>query len=263
MLNGIISESDAEMTRAIINTILAGASSLVTSVTIMVGMTHFKNQSFSSHVLQGCLVSGGISVANVATLMIQPYGAMAIGIVTGAVTTLNYLCLEPLFRDSWNLPCSSGIFSFHGVSALVSSIAATAMASMSEDNDGLIIYHNSLYPIYPARVPSMNDTSCLERVGEIISNYPFLEDKAQSRSAYQQAGYQGIGLLLSFCTATIGGVITGYILRFSADRCGNSMPCKVWQDESFVLNRRRRSTTSQGRNRNISIEISDDETHSF
>ena len=38
MLNGI-SESDAEMTRAIINTILAGASSLVTSVTIMVGMT--------------------------------------------------------------------------------------------------------------------------------------------------------------------------------------------------------------------------------
>ena len=261
MLNGIISESDDEMTRAIINTILAGASSLVTSITIMVGMSHLKNRSFNSHVLQGCLVSGGISVASVATLMIQPYGATAIGIITGAVTTLNYLCLEPLFRDSWNLPCSSGIFSFHGVSAMISSVAAIVMASMSEDTDGLVIYHNSLYPIYPARVPSMNYTKNLERIGEIISNYPFLEDKAESRSAYQQAGYQGVGLLISFTTAAIGGIFTGYILRFSEERCGNTMPCTVWQDESFILNRRR---YYEGRKRSsVGLEIPDIEVSSF
>lgn len=45
------------------------------------------------------------------------------------------------------------MLSFYGVPAVIGGLSAASMAALSEVLDGAVLYHNSLYPIYPARVP--------------------------------------------------------------------------------------------------------------
>ena len=247
-LNGLVTESDAEMCRVIINTLLAQTSSILASLTVMVGVLHIKGEPLKFTVLLGSLVSGGITVGCIATLMLQPYGAITVGLISGYISTTSYLLLEPLIKDRLNLPCSDGMLSFHGVAAFVSGIAGALLALMSEESDGVINYYNSLYPIYPARVPACESSSgrpCPANRGEIISTYPFLEDKAQSRSAADQAGFQAAGLALALSVAVIGGLLTGLVVKISSEKCGNRFPSNVWRDETFILNKRKMTTAGE------------------
>lgn len=66
----------------------------------MMGVSHGKNRPFSGHVLQGCLVSGGVAVGSVATLMVQPFGALAIGVAAGASATVTFLFIEAQVRKA-------------------------------------------------------------------------------------------------------------------------------------------------------------------
>ena len=250
ILNSIVSESDAEMTRAITNTLLSEVSALVTVSAIMISVAHVRERSFDAHLLQGAFISGGVGVGAVGTLMVQPYGAMLVGMVTGIVTSFSYLYLETLFQKQFNIPSSGGILSFHGISATVGGLTSVIMASISESESGLVIYYNSLYPLYPARVPTdehCNDKDCIYTLGTIISNYPFLEDKAMSRSALDQALHQGYGLVATIGVAVVGGLITGTLIKVSSERCGNSFPVRAWHDESFLLNRRNEREGSRRR----------------
>ena len=145
-----------------------------------------------------------------------------------------------LAREFWGLPASNGVLSFYGVSALLGSLTGVIMALLSEDEGGTVVYYKSLYPIYPARVPvqdTCSDELCYAKLGEIISNYPFLEDSARGRTAAEQASFQAIALLVCALAAFLGGGCTGLLVRLSATRCGNACPPGVWMDGSFMLNK--------------------------
>lgn len=248
IINAIQAESDADMGRAIINTIMAQVGSMVFSLSIMAGVTHVNDRMYDYHVLQGSFVSGGVAIASSATLMVQPFGALIIGLITGLISTVFYLTIEDLIQTRWRLPCTSGLFSFHGIPAFLGGIAAAILASISEARHGTISYHNSLYPIYPARVPdvdSCKNTTCSYTFGEIISNYPFLEEKALGRSARMQALFQLVGILMALTFAIFGGLTVGLVNNFSLDKCGNEFPTSAWNDESFLLNQRQRSFRRQ------------------
>ncbi|XP_059091344.1 ammonium transporter Rh type B-like [Tigriopus californicus] len=248
IINAIQAESDADMGRAIINTIMAQVGSMVFSLAIMVGVTHINDRMYDYHVLQGSFVSGGVAIASSATLMVQPHGALIIGLVTGLISTVFYLTIEDLIQARWRLPCTSGLFSFHGIPAFIGGITAAILAAISEARHGTISYHNSLYPIYPARVPdvdSCKNTTCSYTFGEIISNYPFLEEKALGRTAGMQALFQLIGVLMALTLAIMGGLTVGLMNNLSSDKCGNEFPNTAWNDDSFLLNQRQRSFRRQ------------------
>ncbi len=237
-LNGLVTESDAEMCRVVVNTLLAQTSSVAASLGLVIGTAHVNGSAMNFSILLGSLVSGGVSVSCVAQLMLQPSGAVMIGCVTGLLTTLFFQFAEPRLQRRLLLPSPSGALSFHGMAALISGLAAIVAAMVSAESGGIVDYYNSLYPIYPARVPQT------ETAGRalIISTYPFLEEKARGRTAEQQAAFQALGLALCVGLALLGGMLTGFLTRLSSERCGNRFPREIWRDESFLLNRRRRTS---------------------
>ncbi len=91
-----------------------------------------------------------------------------------------FLAVRPLF--------------FHCIPALLSGLASVLMAGLSEDSQGVLAYHNTLYHLYPARIPA-SDAACKNdgtpcRL-EIISKNPFLNTKGHhGRTAAEQALFQ-------------------------------------------------------------------------
>ncbi len=88
---------------------------------------------------------------------------------------------------------SSSFLFFHCIPALCSGIVGVILAGLSEDGKGVLPYHNSLYHIYPARIPTggrcgHDGAPCR---AEIISSNPFLETKGyHGRTALRQALHQ-------------------------------------------------------------------------
>ena len=76
--------------------------------------------------------------------------------------------------------------------ALISAAVGIIMAGISEDREGMVLYYESLYHLYPARIPTSDRCTVSQSPCklEIISTNPFLEGKARGRSAAEQAGFQ-------------------------------------------------------------------------
>ena len=156
VINSITSESDSELTRAFVNTVLGGVSCYVAFSTLTSATNSVKGSTFKALSSQSAMRSGGIAVGSVATLMIRPFGAIAIGMFAGLVSATSLLFLEPYFQKRFSLPHSNGLLSFNGFPAAISGLVGILMAALSEEVNGVITYHMSLYPIYPGRVPSMD-----------------------------------------------------------------------------------------------------------
>ncbi len=247
LFNSMGSESDADTTRATVNTVFAAGAAATAAAAISTAMAgvvkgdepRAQNPSniINSSIL-GALVGGGVAAGTIGTLMIQPFGAAAVGWVAGIAGTVFFTMLELKHPALMGKP---GVLSFHGLPALMSGLVGVVMAAISEDASagGGLIYHMSLYPIYPARIPRSDDTgsscaeaeSCGASLGEIISNFPFLEGLARGRSAAVQAAYQAATLVATAMLAAFGGAATGAIVRVSAAKCGNSYPLAACLDE--------------------------------
>ena len=201
LLNGVTSESDGDLSRCLVNTLICSVTSIVTSY--VVAMAH--DQFIPTKVMNipnRVILNGCIAASSCATLMLQPYGAMILGMVTGVATTLAFIYMED----------EQGVLAFHGLPALLGGVSSAVLAALAEDKEGPIVYHKSLYATYPARIPS--ETSPL--LGEILSNYPFLEDKAASRTSLGQAGFQVLGIVVVVLTGFAVAVLNGICLRISA-----------------------------------------------
>lgn len=197
--------------------------------------------------------------------MLQPYGALTLGLLTGASSVAFALFCEPWLRRRLGLPMSDlsyDILSTHAIPSLVGGLAAVPMAAMSENVNGWINYHHSLYPIYPARVPSNCSTeTCTAIVEEIIGNYPYLLTRSMSRTAAEQAGFQAIGLATTLTWASIGGFLCGIAMVISANRCGNAYPRSVWSgvgDEAGILSFSRRKWPSRDQQQQRHLERRED-----
>ena len=98
VLNGLSSEGDAGMTRSLVNTFLSSGSACVASCAVALGVAHVRERPLrAGPTLEGAVVSGGVAVGAVATLMLQPFGAAAIGIVAGALSMGVKMALEDKF----------------------------------------------------------------------------------------------------------------------------------------------------------------------
>lgn len=102
-------EGDAQH-RAIINTYLSLASCCVTSFAISAALT--PDHKFDMVHIQNSTLAGGVAVGTAANLMLEPYGALFVGVVAGTLSVVGYskftVHIYSVERNTFQ-PCSMGV----------------------------------------------------------------------------------------------------------------------------------------------------------
>lgn len=75
-------------------------------------------------------MAGGVAVGTIADMMIQPYGAMIIGSVAGAISTIGFQYLTPALK-SLKLHDTCGVNNLHGMPGIISGIIGIIVAAVA------------------------------------------------------------------------------------------------------------------------------------
>lgn len=165
--------------RAITNTYISISASVV--LTFIISALVGKGKEEAVHV-QNATLAGGVAVGTIADKNIGLFGAMIIGSLAGTISTLGYKFLtERLKKIKIHDTC--GVHNLHGLPGILSGLAGIVVASMPVKS----LYQDNLAE------------QCL--------------GGGLNRSSATHAGYQAAGLALTIGMATVGGLVTGVILR--------------------------------------------------
>ncbi|XP_046626706.1 ammonium transporter Rh type B isoform X1 [Neodiprion virginianus] len=186
--------------RAIINTLLSIAGSCVAAFATSALVS--KNNKFNMVHVQNSTLAGGVAVGTAAGMMCEPFGALIIGSIAGALSVLGYRYLTPLIQKFLRIHDTCGVHNLHGMPGVLAGIFGALMAGLATLED----YRYSLYEIFEARAPSSP-----KELGEINDDYPV--KPGQDRTAGQQAGYQLLTLLVTILIAIVTGLVTGFIIK--------------------------------------------------
>ncbi|XP_062556868.1 ammonium transporter Rh type B-like, partial [Armigeres subalbatus] len=193
----------ADQERAIINTYLSLAGATVATFILSAMVSHDKKLEMV-HV-QNSTLAGGVAVGSVCNLLIQPFGAVLVGITAGVISVLGYRILTPALLSKFRISDTCGVNNLHGMPALLSALYSALYASVATPED----YGNTLTSIFPAM--KLNSTLTEEDLHEyIIGGY--------NRSAIMQGVYQLLAISLTVIIAIIGGLLTGLVLKSSSMR---------------------------------------------
>ncbi|KAK5643396.1 hypothetical protein RI129_007241 [Pyrocoelia pectoralis] len=182
--------------RAVINTYLSLASCCVTAFAVSAIFT--PGHKFDMVHIQNSTLAGGVAVGTAANMMVEPYGAVIIGIVAGSLSVVGYSKLTPLINSKLNIHDTCGVHNLHGMPGVLAGLIGALMASIATEET----YHQGLYELFPARAPTSP-----QHQPEIPN--PIIGD---GRSASSQAAYQLLALVVTVAIAIIAGVITGFII---------------------------------------------------
>ncbi|RNA27205.1 Rh type B glyco [Brachionus plicatilis] len=177
--NSATAVNDEAKTRAIVNTYLSLAGSCVTTFMISVIVTRGKLNMVH---IQNATLAGGVAVGAVADVITRPVGSVIIGSFSGIVSTLGFQYLSPLLKKI-NIHDTCGVHNLHGVPGIISGIASGIVAAVA--NRDIFGGNNS-------------------------TEY---SDGGLGRTGVEQGGYQILALVLTLGMSTVGGILTGLLMR--------------------------------------------------
>uniref|UniRef100_A0A8C6KAT3 Rh family, C glycoprotein, like 1 n=1 Tax=Nothobranchius furzeri TaxID=105023 RepID=A0A8C6KAT3_NOTFU len=166
--------------RAVINTYIALAASVVTAVAIS-SMFHSKGKLDMVHI-QNATLAGGVAMGTSAEFMISPYGALIVGFFMGIISTFGYVIVTPFLAKSLKLQDTCGVHNLHAVPGMLGGFIAAIVAAFASDS---VYSHQGLINTF-------------DLTGEYAS-----------RTMSTQGGYQAAGTCVAMAFGLIGGAIVG------------------------------------------------------
>ncbi|XP_046383541.1 ammonium transporter Rh type A isoform X4 [Ischnura elegans] len=206
--------------RAIINTYFSLAACCVTAFAVSAAVT--KGFKFDMVHIQNATLAGGVAVGTAADMMVQPYGALLIGMAAGTLSVFGYHFLQPFLLSKINLHDTCGVHNLHGMPGVMAGLVGAIMAGIASETD----YSYSLYLQFPARAPPANSSEYTEIFQALNSVQP-----GDNRSAQAQAGYQLLALGCTMVIAIVAGLVMGFILRLPAL---SQVPPELLYDDKFT-----------------------------
>lgn len=182
--------------RAVINTYLSLASCCVTAFAVSAILT--PGHKFDMVHIQNSTLAGGVAVGTAANMMIEPYGAVIVGIVAGSLSVFGYSKLTPAINNKLNIHDTCGVHNLHGMPGVFAGLVGALMSGIATEET----YHQGLYEIFPARAPVTPQPQ--QEIPNLITG--------DGRSAGMQAGYQVLALVVTIAVAIVSGIITGFII---------------------------------------------------
>ena len=225
--NGALATEDQQY-RVVINTVIALSASCVVSFLAVVFLS--KHSKFDMVSIQNATLAGGVAVGSSSDLVIQPWGAMVVGLVAGLVSVIGYEKIQPFLARCIGLDDTCGVHNLHGMPGVIGAIGG-AISAMTA---GKKAYGNSIGAVFPARAPS-NVTEAF-----LLGIAPGLD-----RTAEQQAGIQMAALLVTLLIAILGGMFTGMVIKMpfclpglESEKanwctCGESTHVRYWYEDKI------------------------------
>lgn len=186
--------------RAIINTLLSISASCVTTFAVSALVS---NNKFNMVHVQNSTLAGGVAIGTAAGMMCEGVGAMSIGAVSGLISVLGYKYLTPMILKHLRIHDTCGVHNLHGMPGVLAALFGAFMAVIATE----ATYDYSLYDIFPARVPSTG-----EKLAELRENVHGISP-GFDRTAYQQAGFQLLALVVTLGISIVSGLITGHLMH--------------------------------------------------
>ncbi|KJE94518.1 Rh type C glycoprotein2b [Capsaspora owczarzaki ATCC 30864] len=178
--NGALASGSAEH-RVMTNTLLSLCGCCVS--TFIFSMLLRQGHKFDMVDIQNATLAGGVAVGACANLVIQPWGALLIGIVAGFVSVFGYTRIQGMLEEKIGLHDTCGVHNLHGMPGLLGGIASACAAAAA-------------------------DTSTYT-VSGILANFPDPIDRSQ----YVQGGYQLLSVFVTAGIAIVCGLFVGWIIR--------------------------------------------------
>ncbi len=186
--------------RAVLNTYFALAACCITTFAISTLLN--KDGKVEMVHIQNATLAGGVAVGTSADLMIQPWGALVIGIVAAILSTFGYKYIQPFLADKLKLHDTCGVNNLHGMPGILAALAGAVAAAMATKD----LYGDNLFAIFSARAPveDMDANSTLTGDGDMMM---------ESRSAGEQAAFQLAALGVTLAFAIVSGALTGLLMK--------------------------------------------------
>ena len=172
--------SSGNQSRTVINTYLSLVSSCLAAFYVCVFVYHGK---FRMVEIQNSTLAGGVAIGATADYLIDPWGALLIGMVCGAVSVLGYKYLTPFLHEKFGLKDTCGINNLHGMPAIIGATCSCIAAACADESK----YGHSLTTVFSHR---------------------------EERTAATQARFQVATLFTTLGLAIAGGLLTGVIVSF-------------------------------------------------
>lgn len=182
--NSAITDHGDGQHRAVINTYLALASSVLTTVAIS-SMSQKKGKLDMVHI-QNATLAGGVAMGTAAEFMITPYGSLIVGFCCGIISTFGYLFVTPFLEKYLKLQDTCGIHNLHAVPGMLGGFIGALVAGVASK----------------------------EVYGEqgLINTFDFVGE-FKDRGAGKQGGYQAAGTCVAIAFGLVGGAIVGCLLK--------------------------------------------------
>ena len=179
--NSATGSTQPQRERAVINTYLSIAGSVVTTFVLSSLMNHGKLKM--EDVLNASL-AGGVVIGTLADMLPNMGIALLIGSCAGLISTYGFNRLTPYLSEKGIMHDTCGITNLHGIPGILSGTLSAIVAAC--------LHEGSLSP-YP-----------------LSDLFP---EVAKGRTMQVQAGYQFGFLLVTIALAVLSGYVTGCILR--------------------------------------------------
>ncbi|NP_001254575.1 ammonium transporter Rh type C [Gasterosteus aculeatus] len=211
--NSAITDHGSGQHRTAINTYIALASSVLTTVAI--SSASEKRGKLDMVHIQNATLAGGVAMGTAAEFMITPYGALIVGFCTGIISTFGYLFVSPFMEKYLKIQDTCGVHNLHAMPGMLGGFIGAIVAAAATEE------------VY-------------SREG-LIETFDF-EGKFADRTVGTQGGFQAAGVCVAIAFAVVGGAVVGLILRLpiwgdpADDNCfDDEVYWEVPEDEEGIL----------------------------
>ncbi|XP_030833557.1 ammonium transporter Rh type B isoform X1 [Strongylocentrotus purpuratus] len=181
---------DDQRHRAVLNTYFSLSACCV--ATFATSSLLSKKGKFDMVHVQNATLAGGVAVGTAANLMIQPWGAILIGVVAGVLSTFGYKVIQPFLCEKIGLHDTCGVNNLHGMPGILGGLAGVVACALASES----VYGDSLPAVFGDRFEDSTGATPTE-----------------IRSAGTQALMQLAALVMTLAIAIVSGLFTGLILR--------------------------------------------------
>ncbi|KAL7633524.1 UNVERIFIED_CONTAM: hypothetical protein RMT77_016057 [Armadillidium vulgare] len=195
--------SDDAKRRVVIHSVLVMTSSFV--IGLPTSSIFNKNRKYSLRKILDGLIGASAAIGSVSHLMFDVYGSIFVGLCTTIITIALISALENKYPDIEEQNFF-GLFIRHGLNGIIGGLLSSLLSILASSDIGY--YGYSLFKIYPVRTPTEGSNELLE----VQSYLPI--PAGEGRTAFEQGGFQLAGLVVVLLSASVGGALSGFLLRF-------------------------------------------------
>ncbi|XP_041836713.1 rh50-like protein [Melanotaenia boesemani] len=190
--------------RAILHTFIGLSSSTMTAFALSAMFN--KRGKLTMADIQNVTLAGGVAVGASVDMMISPVAAFALGVMGCIACFYGYKYLTPFLAKRMRIQDQCGIHNLHGLPGLISATAGICAILLATEET----YGPSMYQIFSHRAPPEGDPKLLELQKLIPGLKPGL-----GRTAQEQALYQAAAVFATIAASTVGGLLTGLVMKLS------------------------------------------------